>query len=321
MEAEEGAPSPVAAETERRTEPRLPVEEEASITVVSRGVHLMGSIVEVSLSGCRLTVRDRFAFANGTRVEVGFKMRGIGFRFTGQVEWCDAGGLIGVRFVNVIARRMDELVEVLAELAAEQAAKAVRQAAQRMAAEEKARGGGANSAGNPEPPKAAADPGTAPEPVKIAPRPLELASTSKPAGGPAKSGNQAQAAQPNTETQPANPAGKERRGQSRHEVDTSATILLVNIASRLSGRILNLSLGGCRVRTEERFPVGIYTRVETEFYLEGLPFRLGGVVQAIQDRHHVGIRFLDMSTRKREQLAQLIAEIEALEGPRKSAGS
>jgi hypothetical protein len=55
--------------------------------------------------------------------------------------------------------------------------------------------------------------------------------------------------------------------------------------------------------------VGIYTRVETEFRLEGLPFRLGGVVQAIHDRRTVGIRFLDMSSRKREQVTQLIEDI------------
>jgi hypothetical protein len=41
-------------------------------------------------------------------------------------------------------------------------------------------------------------------------------------------------------------------------------------------------------------------------------FRLGGVIQAIHDRHHVGIRFLDMSSRKKEQLELLIEEIEDL---------
>ena len=108
------------------------------------------------------------------------------------------------------------------------------------------------------------------------------------------------------ETKPAKP---DRREESREEVDTSAVIYLVKIASRLRGRILDLSLGGCRIHANERFPVGIYTRVETEFRLEGLPFRLGGVVQAIHDRRTVGIRFLDMSSRKREQVAQLIEEI------------
>ena len=81
------------------------------------------------------------------------------------------------------------------------------------------------------------------------------------------------------------------------------------LASRIAGRIVDLSLGGCRIRCDERFPVGIYTRVETEFRIEGLSFRFGGVIQAIHNRHTIGIRFLDMSPRKREQLEQLIEEI------------
>jgi len=43
-----------------------------------------------------------------------------------------------------------------------------------------------------------------------------------------------------------------------------------------------------------------------------LPFRLGGVIQAIHDRNTVGIRFLDLSERKRKQVLELIGEIEQL---------
>ena len=92
-------------------------------------------------------------------------------------------------------------------------------------------------------------------------------------------------------------------------MDTTATILLVNVGSTLRGRIVDLSLTGCRIRTDERIPVGIYTRVETEFRLEGLAFRLGGVIQSIHDRNNVGIRFLDLSERKREQVLELIDEM------------
>lgn len=106
---------------------------------------------------------------------------------------------------------------------------------------------------------------------------------------------------------------RERRAQLRHAVDASAAIVLVHSGSRLSGWILDLSLDGCRIRTDARFPVGIYTRVEAEFRVDGLPFRLGGVIQAIYDRQLVGIRFLDVSERKRAELAQLMVEIEATE--------
>ena len=123
-----------------------------------------------------------------------------------------------------------------------------------------------------------------------------------------ESGKKAQVASPSQ----AKPAGRDRRETLREEVDTTAVIHLIKIASRLPGRILDLSLSGCRIRTDERFPVGIYTRVETEFRLEGLPFRLGGVIQAIHDKHTVGIRFLDISSRKREQVEELIEDIQKM---------
>ena len=108
---------------------------------------------------------------------------------------------------------------------------------------------------------------------------------------------------------PPNPLPPERRHHSRHAVDDTATIVLVKVASRIEGRIVDLSLGGCRIRCARPFPVGIYTRVEVEFRIEGLSFRLAGVVQAIHDRETVGIRFLDVSQRKSDPLSQLMDEL------------
>lgn len=103
--------------------------------------------------------------------------------------------------------------------------------------------------------------------------------------------------------------GARRRSARRMQVDTRAKLLLVRTGISMPGHILDLSLGGCRLRTENRFNVGIYVRVETEFYLRGQPFRLAGVSQVVVDKNTVGIRFLDLSHRKREQLMELIAEI------------
>jgi len=102
-----------------------------------------------------------------------------------------------------------------------------------------------------------------------------------------------------------------RRIEPRHDVDTEAVIRLVNLGADVHGRILDISMGGCRICTDVRFPLGIFRRVETEFRIEGLPFRLPGVIQAIYDPFNVGIRFLDMSERKREQLQHLIDDIKA----------
>jgi hypothetical protein len=105
---------------------------------------------------------------------------------------------------------------------------------------------------------------------------------------------------------------RERRAQPRHELNEYAALYFVRAGSMMRGRILDLSLSGCRIGTEERFPVGIYTRVEVGFYVDGLPFRLGGVIQAIHDRRHVGIRFLEMSERNRGRVTELIKNMEEM---------
>ena len=102
-----------------------------------------------------------------------------------------------------------------------------------------------------------------------------------------------------------------RRAEQRLGVDTSIVLRLIDLAVDIQGRIIDISLGGCQIRTERRFPVGIFRRVEIEFRMEGLQFRLGGVTQAVYDPFNVGLRFLDLSERKREQLLQLVDEIKA----------
>jgi hypothetical protein len=103
---------------------------------------------------------------------------------------------------------------------------------------------------------------------------------------------------------------RERRAQPRHRVDASASIILLPGGSRLGGWIQDLCAEGCRIRTDARLAVETFTRVETEFRIEGLPFRLGGVVQRIHDRRLVGIHFLGVSDRKRVHIQQLLAEID-----------
>ncbi|HMG88073.1 MAG TPA: PilZ domain-containing protein [Terracidiphilus sp.] len=110
-------------------------------------------------------------------------------------------------------------------------------------------------------------------------------------------------------------ASNTRRFERRLRVDTSVVVHLIDLAADVQGRIVDISLGGCHIRTDRRFPVGIFRRVEIEFRIESLPFRLGGVTQALYDPINIGIRFLDVSDRKREQLLQLIEEIEKPERP------
>jgi hypothetical protein len=293
---------------ERRVHPRYSVDADSVLMLVSHGLAMKARIIELSAEGCRVRTDDRFTGKTGRPVEVAFKVKGFAFRFSGVVRWSDGQHMVGIHFENMIPRRKAELVEVIEEIASPVAPRT--EAVKQLVAAQ-----GTQAPAPPVIPKAVKA-----EPIPIRPRVAEAIKPPVPAHRtvapvetrvaktPAK-------AEPPVKIEPSanRPAkGRDRRAQSRAEVDTSATIFLVNVGSALRGRIIDLSPGGCRIRTDERFPVGIYTRVETEFQLQGLPFRLGGVIQAIHNRFMVGIRFLDLSERKREQVLDLIREIDEM---------
>jgi c-di-GMP-binding flagellar brake protein YcgR len=338
---EEMAQDDLAAQgPERRMMPRCALDDEATLLFVGRGNRVQCRIVELSLSGCRMCARERIPSGSRLRVEAAFKARGIAFRFGGTIEWSDGKNQVGVRFADLIPRRRDELIEVLRELEAEIAAKAEKAVADSQLAELQAQQDPAIQDANRNEPlpfldrlwDAPIEPRPAAAPAVLPPlqaqtrlafqgfRPvLETSLPAAPVPAPPKAAGSQPLSPRLPEAEPISQRPprsnwRERRQQSRQAVDTSAVIFLINIGARLTGRILDLSAGGCRIRTDERFPVGIYTRVEAEFLLEGLPIRLGGVIQAVHDRDRrlVGIRFLDISARKRELLEQLIEEIEAM---------
>ncbi len=319
MEAEERAEGLTEQYADRRIMPRCVVDEEAMLLLVDHGSCVGCRIVELSMDGCRISTRARFPAGMDVRIEATFRMRGVGFQISGVAEWNSAAGLVGIRFADLPVHTRDELVRVLCELEIDHAGQATGQAAEKPAAEreaqqrwkreEAAKRLAAESKAPEEP--AAAQPAQVQAQGREG-KQAEAHAVAKEAVGTAQAARQP-AGKP--------PALRERRAQSRHEVDTSAVVYLVNIGSRLHGRIQDLSASGCRIRTDERFPVGIYTRVETEFRLEGLPFRLGGVIQAIHDRERrlVGIRFLDVSDRKRRQVEHLIEEIKEIHARREFA--
>jgi c-di-GMP-binding flagellar brake protein YcgR len=337
MEERENADGLSAQELERREMPRCAVDEEANLLLVNHGSSFSCRVVELSLSGCRMRMRQQLRDPLNAAVEASFKVQGIAFRLGGLLEWTAGANLAGVSFGPMSSRRRDDLMEVLCEVEAKNAAEAEKEASQARLHED-----GERAQIPPGPRVAAEEIASKNKPVPIdrpvlSPRPFagaEMIFAATPSL-PAKTHSAPQARAPEAAvTKPASPVpaapvpasqipasqnaagpapvalkGPERRADKRCGVDTSAVIDLVKIGSKLEGQILDLSVGGCRIHTVERFPVGIYTRVETEFRLQGLPFRLGGVIQAIHNRNLVGIRFLDVSPRKREQVSELIDEI------------
>ena len=304
---------------ERRSFPRYPVDCPAAVTPLNGSGTIKGRLVDLSRGGCRLEMPERVLLGILSRVEVQFQLRGIAFRVVGITAGTRTSKSFAIRFLDLPRRREQELAEVLAEVADLAADKQAQQAPW------------------PPPEDAGISMSTTPAPARTSmpvsvPQPLFKQKSTKPARPLMSTPPETSKAVPDPPAPDQSPSDQRSSGQSasdrrasdrrtsdrrasnRHSVDTRANLILVKGAIPMSGRILNLSLGGCRVRTDERFNVGIYTRLEAEFFLHGLPFRVGGVSQAILDKNTIGIRFLDMSDRRRDQLTELIAEIAEAEG-------
>jgi len=299
MDGQEETESSGAGQQENRAHPRYSVDEDSVLVLVAHGMPVKARIVDLSLEGCRVRTIDRFTAKSGRAIEITFKANGIDFRCNGVVQWTDGNHFLGIHFVNMTNRRKEALAEVIEEMAAAAAARA--RTADLLAAEQEGSASALAEVSN----------GVAATPVEPAATkvraPAIAETATEPSAPPRLEKTEAPAEAPPPVRQLANP--HDRRGQARLEVNDLATIFLVKVGSELRGQILDLSLSGCRIRTDEHFPVGIYTRVETEFYLRGLPFKLSGVIQAIHNRNTVGIRFLDLSERKRQEILELIDEI------------
>lgn len=306
MEAAEKVEEFATGQQDQRTASRYGVDEEAHILLVKQNLIVPCRILDLSLDGCRLQTPQRLPVESMMCVEVNFTVKGLPFRFSGLVQWTDCQHLAGIRFASVPRRRRGELVETLSEIKAEMAAGAAewvpgRQVASERPAERRVA----------EEQVVASKPAAQEAPAQIPEQVQAQAQIPPPAPSPA----------PVAASADAKPSLRDRRQAFRETVDTSAVIDLIRVASQLPGRILDLSLSGCRICTDEPFPVGIYTRIEVEFRLDGLPFRLGGVIQGIHDRRTVGIRFLDLSSRKRKQVEQLIEEIREKKEAEKGIGN
>jgi hypothetical protein len=105
--------------------------------------------------------------------------------------------------------------------------------------------------------------------------------------------------------------GSERRVYARFEVEEDASLLLVSHESWHPCKVVDLSLEGCQVSTGARFQAGTQKRVEIKFKINGIVFRLSGVTQWTDNAHAVGIHFCYPTPRRREELAEVLGEVEA----------
>ena len=98
---------------------------------------------------------------------------------------------------------------------------------------------------------------------------------------------------------------RERRVYERFELD-GAFGNLVSHGELLPCQFIDISLGGCCVRTEQPFSEGALAPVEIVLMIFGLILRIGGVTQWTSTGNLIGIRFAHPSTRSKNQLAGLL---------------
>ena len=103
----------------------------------------------------------------------------------------------------------------------------------------------------------------------------------------------------------------DRRSTPRYAVDTEATVVLVNRGPSLCGRLVELSLDGCRLRADRYCALAAPAPIEVMFKVNGIDFRLGGTMQWAEAQQMAGIQFGPMARRRRDFLVELLAELEA----------
>jgi hypothetical protein len=102
---------------ERRIQPRHELEAACTLTILDKGYVWKCSLLEISLSGCRLFSDTPFNISANTRVEVDFVGKGNPFRLAADVIVKDDEHLIGLHFVAMSSRCKDRLAELTSELA------------------------------------------------------------------------------------------------------------------------------------------------------------------------------------------------------------
>jgi len=271
-------------------------DERFEINTPGGNIHYKGSkypckIIDISLSGCCVRTETPFLPGSLANVEVVLPIHGMFLRMVGTTQWVTRENLIGIRFMHTSPRSKNQLAGLLTCLVDTSAADAVREViAVAVAAQNAGRG------------LVLEIPDALLQSLRRPRIPLRERVEQAPSAPQSPSALRAPAEKP--------AQSHLRAVRFAAEEASSAVLRFLKSDSRLTGVIVGLSKEGCSFQTGERFPAGIYVRVEVEFQMRGLHFRLIGVTENLRDQRTADIRFLDMSLRKRGELAELIGELQ-----------
>jgi hypothetical protein len=100
-----------------------------------------------------------------------------------------------------------------------------------------------------------------------------------------------------------------RRQHPRFCCSGNAEIRSLASGLRASGKIENLSLGGCRIQLENARGFREAERVEMTFCVRQLPLRVQASIRQLDSGHTLGVTFTLLSERGKLQLMALIEEL------------
>jgi len=264
-------PPPEKSGRERRVHERheLPA---APGTLHYRGESFPCKVLDISMGGCRVVTQSMFRDGAIANVELELRVFGLLLKICGITQWSTSSRQVGIRFIHPGVKTKNQVAGIISCLIDETAREAVHDA---LAAEHP----------ELEPPQLAEEQ----EPVEVEqeenlPLPANMVAVL------AVLGDQQRVTSPSPE-------------------EWRVIVRNVHAERMFPGAITQLSQTGCCILFKHPFAGMLNQEVEVEFEIQRLHFRLAGVPKAIHEGLLIGIQFGSMSSRRRDELAQLIAEL------------
>jgi hypothetical protein len=250
-----------------------------------QGIKYPCQIVDVSLSGCCVRTESLFLHGNLAHVEIVMPILGMVLRLVGKIQWLTRDNLIGIIFFHASSKSKNQLAGLITCLVDQSITEEVKAA---VALSVQTKDAYLNIK----------------VPEDWLPNPALTPELKEP---------------PKLEERPAPPPPPRRASKPVQAGEAGSLIVeegvwpavLQNLKdnSRMKGAIIGLNKDGCSFRSAKPFTDGSHIRVEVDFHMRGLPFLLAGVTEEVHDKKTVDIRFVELSHRKRAELADLIEEI------------
>jgi hypothetical protein len=258
-------------------------------SLLHKGEMIPCEMLDISLGGCRLRTLRPFTDGALESVKVTLAIQEMVLSIWGITQWTSWDRYVGIRFIHPTGHTRNQLAALLTCLVDQSAADVIKQA---VAAS-------LHHAGSP---IIALERPLAPEPDAVVEEEFQ--------------------APPPPREKPKRPQLKsDHKILTLDEGQSPAQLHLVAEGTSLAGNVLDVSQDGCLVRLARPVTVRMKAQAEVNFNLRGLPFRLPGVTSETYTGGLLEIRFTEMSTRKRDDLAQLIMELHGQNEARNQAAS